>query len=92
MSLHVVEGKDLKSASKCAKKKGKIESSALFDKLKWMTAFEAATYLRVSVGQVRNMVWRGQLPAYKLNNRLRFLRSDLDRSLRPLHGKEALWR
>ncbi len=59
-------------------------SSALFfDKLKWMTSKEAASYIRVSVGQLRNMVWRGQIKCYRLKNRLRFLRSDLDRLLTP---------
>jgi excisionase family DNA binding protein len=57
-------------------------STEIFDKLKWMTSREAATYLRLSSGQIRNMVWRGQLAAYRLGNtRLRFLRSDLDRAI-----------
>jgi excisionase family DNA binding protein len=58
-------------------------SVSLFDKLKWMTSKEAALYIRVSVGQLRNMVWRGQIKAYHLKNRLRFLRSDLDILLKP---------
>lgn len=45
-----------------------FSSSALFDKLKWMNAKEAALYLRVSVGQIRNMVWRNQLKSYKIQN------------------------
>ncbi len=61
-----------------------LSSSALFDKLKWMNAKEAALYLRVSVGQIRNMVWRNQLRSYKIQNRLRFLRVDLDRLMKPL--------
>ena len=60
-----------------------ISSAVVFDKLKWMTSKEAAFYIRVSVGQLRNMVWRGQVLAYHLGNRLKFLRSDLDRSLKP---------
>jgi excisionase family DNA binding protein len=59
-------------------------STQLFDKLKWMTSKEAAFYLRVSVGQLRNMVWRGQLRAYRFRNRLRFLRSELERQLSPI--------
>ena len=55
----------------------------IFDKLKWMTSKEAAFYLRVSVGQIRNMVWRGQVKYYRIRNRLRFLRSDLDHILKP---------
>jgi excisionase family DNA binding protein len=58
-------------------------SALLFDKLKWMNAREAAFYLRVSVGQIRNMVWRGQLKSYKVRNRLRFLRTDLERLVKP---------
>lgn len=58
-----------------------LSSAVLFDKLKWMTSHEAAQYLRVSVGQIRNMVWRGQLKSYRIRNRLRFLRKDLDRQL-----------
>ncbi len=60
-----------------------VSSGALFDKLKWMNAREAAFYLRVSVGQIRNMVWRGQLKSYKFRNRLRFLRTDLERLVKP---------
>ncbi len=58
-------------------------SGSLFDKLKWITTKEAAQYLRVSVGQLRNMVWRGQVVSYRVNNRLRFLRSDLDKIVKP---------
>lgn len=58
-------------------------SVLLFDKLKWITTKEAALYLRVSVGQIRNMVWRGQLVSYRVNNRLRFLRSDIDKVVKP---------
>lgn len=56
-------------------------SAMLFDKLKWMTSKEAAFYLRVSVGQLRNMVWLGKIQTYHLGGRLRFLRSDLDQLL-----------
>ena len=55
-----------------------FSETSLFDKLKWMTSKEAATYIRVSVGQLRNMVWRRQVKAYHIKNRLRFLRTDLD--------------
>ena len=61
-----------------------LSSGVFFDKLKWMNAKEAALYLRLSVGQVRNLVWRGQLKSYKVSNRLRFLRMDLDRLMKPL--------
>lgn len=59
-----------------------FSSAEIFDKLKWMNSSEAASYIRVSSGQLRNMVWRGQLKAYHLGkNRLRFLRADLDRAI-----------
>lgn len=61
----------------------KDTSAQFFDNLKWLTTKEAAFYLRVSVGQLRNMVYRRQLKAYHLKNRLRFLRSDLDRLIKP---------
>jgi len=57
-------------------------SALFFEKLKWITTKEAAEYLRLSVGQIRNMVWRGQLTSYRLNNRLRFLKSDLDKIMK----------
>lgn len=53
------------------------------NKLKWMNTREAATYIRVSVGQLRNMVLRRQIKCYRLQNRLRFLRTDLDNVLKP---------
>ncbi len=59
------------------------KSALLFENLKWITTKEAAQYLRVSVGQIRNMVWRGQLPSHRVNNRLRFLRSDIDKIVKP---------
>lgn len=74
------------------KKVEETTSTKIFDKLKWMSTKEAAFYLRVSVGQLRNMVWRGQVKCFRLQNRLRFLRSDLDRLLKPaFYKKEALW-
>jgi excisionase family DNA binding protein len=63
----------------------KNSSALLFDKLKWMNSKEAATYIRVSISQLRNMVWRGQIKCYRLKNRLRFLRSDLDSLLKPTY-------
>ncbi len=61
-----------------------ISSAQQFFEMKWMTSKEAAAYIRVSVGQLRNLVWRGQIKCYRLKHRLRFLRSDLDKMLTPL--------
>jgi excisionase family DNA binding protein len=57
--------------------------STFFDKLKWLTSKEAAFLLRTSVGQVRNLVWRGRLKAFHFGSRLRFLRSDVESLLKP---------
>ncbi|MGE4131959.1 MAG: helix-turn-helix domain-containing protein [Bdellovibrionales bacterium] len=55
------------------------ETSALLENHKWLTTGEAAQYLRVSVGSVKNMIYRGQLRPRKLGRRNRFLREELDR-------------
>ncbi len=55
----------------------------VFDKLKWLTSKEAAFLLRTSVGQIRNLVWRGKLKAYHFGTRLRFLRRDVENLLTP---------
>ncbi len=45
----------------------------------WMNSVEAAEYLRISVGSLRNHVSKGELPYYKFRRNLRFKRTDLDR-------------
>jgi excisionase family DNA binding protein len=55
----------------------------LFDKLKFLTSKEAAFLLRTSEGQIRNLVWSGRLKAFRYGNRLRFLRSDVEKLLVP---------
>ena len=47
----------------------------------WLDAREAATYLRLTLGAVRNMTSNGQLPHYKLGKRVRYLRSELRQRL-----------
>ena len=60
----------------------KFNKKLLFkNQIKWMNSEEASAYLSTSVGSIRNMVYRGQLPAKKLGNRLKFRRTDLDRLL-----------
>lgn len=49
-----------------------------YGNLKWLSCKEAAIYLRKSVGQIRNMVYRGQIRARKYNSRLYFNRRELD--------------
>jgi excisionase family DNA binding protein len=55
----------------------------LFDRLKFLTSKEAAFLLRTSEGQIRNLVWGGRLKAFRYGNRLRFLRADVERLLKP---------
>lgn len=55
------------------------EEQEFFDNfLIWLRSEDAAKYLRTSVGQIRNMVYRGQLKARKFRNRLYFKRRELD--------------
>ena len=56
-------------------------SSMLFENLEWMSSEEAARYLRRSVGQIRNMVYRGQIKFRKFNSRLYFRKNDLERAI-----------
>jgi excisionase family DNA binding protein len=65
----------------------KFSENLLFNKLKWMNSQEASAYLNTSVGSIRNMVYRGQLPAKKLGNRLRFKMNDLDFILNNSYSK-----
>lgn len=44
---------------------------------KWFTTEEAADYLRISVGSLRNLSSNGKIPFYKLQRRNRYLESDL---------------
>ena len=49
----------------------------------WLTTEEAAAYLRISVGTLRNMTSNGQVPYSKLGRRNRYQIEDL----RNLHSK-----
>ena len=57
------------------------KSSLFFENLEWMRSEEAARYLRRSVGQIRNMVYRGQIKFRKFNGRLYFKKIDLERAI-----------
>jgi len=54
------------------------KKETLFDNLIWLTTNEAAEYLRTTPNNVRVMICRGRLKPYKLGNRNRFKRSELD--------------
>lgn len=43
----------------------------------WLNSKEAASYLRVSVGQLRNLVWQKKIPHYHFGGRLRFSKDEL---------------
>ena len=49
------------------------------EKAVWMNTQEAARYLRISPGALRNQVHRGEVPFYKFRRSLRFKRTELDR-------------
>lgn len=54
----------------------------IFENLTWLTSNEATEYLRLpSVGALRVLVWKRQLPFHKLGRSLRFKRAELDRLL-----------
>ena len=56
------------------------DSGQLFENLTWLTANEAAEYLRLpSVGMFRVLVCKRQIPLHKLGRRLRFRKIELDR-------------
>ena len=56
--------------------------SVFFENLKWLNSEEAVMYLRLpSVGALRNLVYRRQIPFTKLGRSLRFDREELDRFL-----------
>ena len=63
-------------------KHGRVRGSSLFENLTWLTADEAAEYLRLpSVGMLRVLVCKREIPFHKLGRRLRFKKMDLDRLL-----------
>lgn len=67
------------------------EQVAFFDNLVWLNSEEAARYLRRSVGQIRNMVYRRQLEYRKFCRRLYFRRTDLDRVIERSPPGGRLW-
>ena len=55
-----------------------MKPEMFFDNLVWMNSKEAAFYIRVSVGQLRNLVSERKIPHHHFGGRLRFLKTDLD--------------
>jgi len=56
-------------------------SATLFDNHKWVDTKGAASYLKISVGSLRNAVYRKQVIARKFRRRLYFKVSELNRLL-----------
>lgn len=59
-------------------------------KIEWLDSLEAAKMLRLSVGALRNMTSNGQIPFYKLGNRNRYRKDELE-SLLLSQRKGRLW-
>ena len=57
------------------------DSGMLFYNRIWMDSKEAADYLRISIGALRNAVYRKQIIARKFRRRLYFKASELNRLL-----------
>jgi excisionase family DNA binding protein len=47
-------------------------------KTEWLTKDEAAKYLGVTLGWIREAMERGRIPYYKFGHYVRFRREDLD--------------
>ncbi|MAX67082.1 MAG: hypothetical protein CME66_09125 [Halobacteriovoraceae bacterium] len=73
---------DHKSRTTCYSSSADInESAMLFDNRIWVDSKEAADYLRISVGALRNAVYRRQIIARKFRRRLYFNLNELNRLL-----------
>ena len=64
-------------------------SATLFENLIWLNSREASEYLRISPENLRVMIYRGYIKPYKLRNRNRFKRSELDKLLESSIKKEG---
>jgi excisionase family DNA binding protein len=51
------------------------------EKQEWLTTDEAAEFLKVSAGCLRNLTSNGQVPFYKFGKRNRYLKSELHEML-----------
>ncbi|MBX9767280.1 MAG: helix-turn-helix domain-containing protein [Bdellovibrionales bacterium] len=60
------------------------------DKLRWLSTKEAAYYLRVPIGSLKNMVYRGKLVPKKLGRLNRFLRDDLERVIKSTFERKGV--
>ncbi len=60
-----------------------------FENQEWLTTEEAADYLRISVGRLRNMTSNGYVPFYKLGRSNRYLKEELRKML--LDNRRGPW-
>ena len=57
----------------------------------WLDSEEAALFLKIDVGTLRNLVCNGTIPHYKFGRFNRYLKSELDMLLRLKPKGERLW-
>ena len=76
---------DLRSCARCRQEK------RFFDNLIWLNTKEASEYLRISIGSLKNFVYRGVITPRKLGRLNRFRKDELDRLLESsqLGGRNA---
>jgi hypothetical protein len=72
---------DILATTRFSSSSDKINSDTLFNNKIWMDSKEAANYLKISVGSLRNAVYRKQVLARKFRRRLYFKISELNRLL-----------
>ncbi len=59
----------------------KLENRKRLGDKEWMNAYEAADYIGVSYGGLRNMAYRREIPFFKMGRRLRFRTDDIRQHL-----------
>jgi hypothetical protein len=72
---------DILKTTRYSSSSEKYNSELFFNNKIWMDSKEAANYLKISVGSLRNAVYRKQVLARKFRRRLYFKLSELNRLL-----------
>ena len=72
---------DIRTATRYSSSSENFNSGVFFNNKIWMDSKEAANYLKISVGSLRNAVYRKQVLARKFRRRLYFKISELNRLL-----------
>jgi excisionase family DNA binding protein len=82
MYKHNIQGDITRKLPETGESGKNEQDTQLFDNLKWLTSRETVAYLRLpSLGALRQLVYRRQIPYCKLGRSLRFNRAELDRLL-----------